>query len=66
MSPEGGSDPNNNASLTAALRNARSLDVPKDNITAALAKAAGPQMADEARLPSTYEGMGPGNFPMVM
>ncbi|KAG8879723.1 hypothetical protein FRB97_001469, partial [Tulasnella sp. 331] len=63
-----GLDPANNASLASALRNAKSLDVPKDNITAALAKAAGPQGgdSDEVRVASTYESIGPGNFPMII
>ncbi|KAG9014003.1 hypothetical protein FRB94_000200 [Tulasnella sp. JGI-2019a] len=63
-----GLDPANNASLASALRNAKSLDVPKDNITAALAKAAGLQggEGDEARVPSTYEALGPGNYPIII
>ena len=61
-----GLDPTTNPTLASALRNAKSLDVPKDNINSALAKAAGPQVAEDAKVAYTYEAMGPGNFPMVM
>ncbi|KAG8905988.1 hypothetical protein FRB99_007845 [Tulasnella sp. 403] len=63
---KGGTDPTTNYLLAVALRNARSLDVPKDNITAALAKASGPQQAEESRTACTYEAMGPGNFPLII
>ncbi|KAG8938167.1 hypothetical protein FRC04_009320 [Tulasnella sp. 424] len=45
--------------LFAAQKN---LDVPKDNITAALAKAAGPTQAEDLLLAYTCEALGPGNF----
>ncbi|KAG8989752.1 hypothetical protein FRB90_002086 [Tulasnella sp. 427] len=63
---KGGSDPTTNAALASALRSARSLDVPKDNISAALAKAAGPVQAEDALIANTYEALGPGNFPLII
>lgn len=63
---KGGSDPVTNSALASALRNAKSLDVPKDNITAALAKAAGPVQAEDSLIANSYEALGPGNFPMII
>ncbi|KAG8960610.1 hypothetical protein FRC05_006718 [Tulasnella sp. 425] len=63
---KGGSDPITNAALASALRSAKTLDIPKDNITAALAKAAGPTQAEDSLVANTYEALGPGNFPMII
>ena len=63
---EGGKDPTSNHGLAVALRNARALDVPKDNILAAIAKASGPVQAEDQLTSNTYEALGPGSFPLIM
>lgn len=54
---EGGPDPEMNPKLRLAILNAKSENMPKDNIEAAIKRAAGKDAADIAEL--TYEGKGP-------
>jgi YebC/PmpR family DNA-binding regulatory protein len=54
---EGGTDPEMNARLRTAILNAKAQNMPKDNIKAAIDRAAGKDTADYAEI--TYEGKGP-------
>ncbi|MBK8164827.1 MAG: YebC/PmpR family DNA-binding transcriptional regulator [bacterium] len=54
---QGGSDPEMNAPLRAAILNAKSENMPKDNIEAAIKRAAGKDAADITEI--NYEGKGP-------
>lgn len=54
---EGGTDPEMNARLRTAIINAKAQNMPKDNIKAAIERAAGKDTADYAEI--TYEGKGP-------
>ncbi len=54
---QGGTDPEMNAPLRAAIQNAKSQNMPKDNIEAAIKRAAGKDAADIAEI--NYEGKGP-------
>ena len=61
----GGSDPNSNPRLRAALAMGRENNMPKDNIERAIAKAAGPEgdtNYDDVR----YEGYGPGGIAIIV
>lgn len=58
---EGGGDPGMNARLSMAIDNAKSDNVPKDNIERAIKKGAGePDEGDGRYEDATYEGYGPG------
>ncbi|MBM4130315.1 YebC/PmpR family DNA-binding transcriptional regulator [bacterium] len=54
---QGGTDPEMNAPLRAAILNAKSENMPKDNIEAAIKRAAGKDAADITAI--NYEGKGP-------
>ncbi|MEX2596769.1 MAG: YebC/PmpR family DNA-binding transcriptional regulator [Salibacteraceae bacterium] len=54
---EGGGDPDMNASLRAAIQNAKAQNMPKDNIDAAIKRAEGKDA--EAYAEVNYEGKGP-------
>jgi YebC/PmpR family DNA-binding regulatory protein len=54
---EGGPDPNMNAKLRNAIQNAKAENMPKDNIDAAIKRAAGKDA--ETMVEITYEGKGP-------
>ena len=54
---EGGPDPESNAKLRTAIMNAKAENMPKDNIAAAIKRAAGKDAADFAEV--NYEGKGP-------
>jgi len=54
---EGGADPDLNAKLRTAILNAKSQNMPKDNIEAAIKRASGKDSADFAEI--CYEGKGP-------
>jgi YebC/PmpR family DNA-binding regulatory protein len=53
----GGADPEMNAALRAAIINAKNQNMPKDNIEAAIKRAAGKDAADITEI--NYEGKGP-------
>jgi len=54
---DGGPDPEANAKLRLAIANAKAQNMPKDNIEAAIKRAAGKDAADITEI--TYEGKGP-------
>ncbi len=54
---EGGSDPEMNASLRTAIKNAKAQNMPKDNIEAAIKRATAKDA--EAYIEMNYEGKGP-------
>ncbi|MBT5185207.1 MAG: YebC/PmpR family DNA-binding transcriptional regulator [Kordiimonadaceae bacterium] len=60
----GGPDPDSNSRLRLAMQNARSLSMPKDNITRAISKSEASDSAnyDEIR----YEGFGPGGTAIIV
>lgn len=62
---EGGSDPESNTRLRAALVNARAENMPKDNVDRAIKKAAGNEAgADYQNV--RYEGYGPGGVAIIV
>ncbi len=54
---EGGPEPETNAKLRTAIQNAKAQNMPKDNITAAIKRAEGKDVADFAEV--IFEGKGP-------
>ena len=61
----GGADPNSNPRLRLAIQNARSENMPKDNIERAIAK--GSQTADTSNYEEVrYEGYGPGHVAIIV
>ena len=54
---EGGPDPEMNAKLRTAIHNAKAQNMPKDNIDAAIKRAAGKEATDYTEV--NYEGKGP-------
>jgi YebC/PmpR family DNA-binding regulatory protein len=54
---DGGSDPESNAKLRAAINNAKAQNMPKDNIDTAIKRASGKDLAAIAEV--NYEGKGP-------
>ncbi|MGV8136383.1 MAG: YebC/PmpR family DNA-binding transcriptional regulator [Mangrovibacterium sp.] len=54
---EGGADPDMNAKLRTAIQNAKAQNMPKDNIDAAIKRAAGKDATDYTEV--NYEGKGP-------
>ncbi len=54
---EGGGDPENNPKLRLAIQNAKSENMPKDNIASAIKRAEGKDAADIKEV--NYEGKGP-------
>lgn len=54
---EGGDDPTMNSKLRTAIQNAKSENMPKDNITAAIKRASGSDAVDYTEV--NYEGKGP-------
>lgn len=54
---EGGSDPESNSKLRLAIQNAKTQNMPKDNIEAAIKRASGKDAADISEV--NYEGKGP-------
>lgn len=54
---EGGPDPDMNSSLRTAIQNAKAQNMPKDNIDAAIKRAAGKDAASFTEI--NYEGKGP-------
>ena len=61
----GGADPNSNPRLRLAIQNARSENMPKDNIERAISK--GSQSADTTNYEEVrYEGYGPGRVAIIV
>jgi len=54
---EGGDDPDTNAKLRTAIKNAKAQNMPKDNIEKAIKRATGKDAADYTEV--NYEGKGP-------
>jgi YebC/PmpR family DNA-binding regulatory protein len=63
---EGGSDPEANATLAAAITKARSYSMPKDNIERAIARATGGGEGSDAYETVTYEGYGPEGVAIIV
>lgn len=57
---EGGGDPASNARLSLAIDNAKSSNMPKDNIERAIKKGVGDQESGSSYVELVYEGYGPG------
>ncbi|KAG8766210.1 hypothetical protein FRC12_007017 [Ceratobasidium sp. 428] len=58
-------DPTINHALAVALKNARSIGVPKDNIQAAMNRITNPS-AQDVQQSTTYEAIGPGQVGLVI
>lgn len=61
----GGSDPNTNARLRLIMQNAKAVNMPKDRVDSAIAKAAGKAEGDNYQ-EVVYEGYGPGGIAVVI
>jgi YebC/PmpR family DNA-binding regulatory protein len=61
----GGTDPNSNPKLRAALINAREANMPKDNVERAISKASGEE-AGADYIETRYEGYGPGGVAVIV
>jgi YebC/PmpR family DNA-binding regulatory protein len=61
----GGADPGTNARLRLVMQNAKAVNMPKDRVDAAIAKAAG-KAETENYQEVVYEGYGPGNVAVVV
>ncbi len=62
---EGGGDPGGNAALSAALANAKSDNLPKDNIERAIKKGTG-ELEGQKIEEKIYEGYGPGGVALLI
>ena len=62
---EGGSDPNNNSKLRDVIAKAKANNMPNDNITRSIKKAAG-EMGSVNYEEITYEGYGPGGTAIIV
>ena len=62
---EGGSDPNNNSKLRDVIAKAKAANVPNDNITRSIKKAAG-ELGSINYEEITYEGYGPNGIAMIV
>lgn len=60
----GGSDPATNPALRRCIQNARSVNMPKDRVEAAIKRASGKEMANYEEL--LYEGYGPGGVAILV
>jgi YebC/PmpR family DNA-binding regulatory protein len=60
----GGSDPATNAALRRCMQNARSVNMPKDRVEAAIKRAFGKEMANFEEL--LYEGYGPAGVAILV
>ncbi|HET6568374.1 MAG TPA: YebC/PmpR family DNA-binding transcriptional regulator [Rhodothermales bacterium] len=60
----GGPDPDNNPALRRVLQNAKSVNMPKDKIEAAIKRASGREMEDFEEI--LYEGYGPHGVPILI
>lgn len=61
----GGPDPNTNARLRLVMQNAKAVNMPKDRVDAAIAKAAGKNSAENFE-EVVYEGKGPGGISILV
>ncbi len=61
---EGGPNPETNARLRAAIQNAKSVNMPKENIERAIKRATDKEMADYKEM--VYEGYGPGGIAILI
>jgi len=61
----GGPDPNTNARLRLVIQNAKAVNMPKDRVDAAIAKAAGKNDSENFQ-EVVYEGKGPGGVSVVI
>ena len=61
---QGGPDPDTNAALRRAIQNAKSVQMPKDRIEAAIKKASGKDAMDLKEM--VYEGMAPHGIAVVI
>ena len=62
---EGGSDPNNNSKLRDVIAKAKANNMPNDNISRSIKKAAG-EMGSVNYEEITYEGYGPGGTAIIV
>ena len=62
---EGGGDPAGNPRLRLAIDNAKSMNMPADNIERAIKKATG-ELEGQSYVELTYEGYGPGGVAMLV
>lgn len=60
-----GGDPNKNSKLKAAIDQAKSFDMPKENIERAIKKGTG-ELAGENLEEVTFEGFGPGGIALII
>jgi len=60
----GGPDPDTNSQLRRCMQNARSVNMPKDRVEAAIKRAMGKEMANFEEL--LYEGYGPHGVPILV
>jgi len=60
----GGPDPASNATLRRAIQNAKSVNMPKDRVDAAIKRAMGKDMEDYSEI--LYEGYGPHGVPILV
>ena len=61
---EGGPNPETNARLRAAIQNAKSVNMPKENVERAIKRATDKEMADYKEV--VYEGYGPGGIAILI
>ncbi len=60
----GGTDPNGNPALRRVIQNARSINMPKDKVEAAIRRASGQEAADYQEV--VYEGFAPHGVPVMV
>lgn len=61
----GSGDPTTNSKLKAAIEQAKSMNMPKENIERAIKRGTG-ELAGEALESVSYEGFGPGGFALII
>ncbi len=61
---KGGPDPDNNPALRRCIQNAKSVNMPKDRVEAAIKRAMGKEMNDYEEV--LYEGYGPHGVPLLI
>lgn len=63
---EGGGDPSKNSKLKAVLDQAKSFNMPKENIERAVKKGTGELASDEQLTEVSYEAFGPGGIALII